>query len=353
MYVTSRCAGHGRNFWMPVNDGTFSIRSGKERTDVKVRNGIVAERTNRSGGERTTLKYGHSLKIESPRRKSILEEYYEPETLQAIKRGSLWKHETHVRLCGSTGTVECYSTAGGAYGREVFTYDNGVQGYVASRWRKQLKVRRPNGKLWIVITGKARLGRETFAERLNKEVKNLDIWYWMRQDNWDITMYDSDGSTVVTQGYVEGRHKQGKWVEQGKVTYYMSGVRVSRQLYEEDPAKWDAREVLRVPNAQLRCSLLNRMGYDKLLEKVQPRIIGQSDDGGQLLEIDSGLKEDNGFGLDSMMRLVKVLCPSTGQIYVLRVPPGIANYEQARQWTFGLQERGLEQGARFELVKET
>jgi hypothetical protein len=338
---------------MHVNDGRLSIHSGRERTNVKVSNGFVVERTSRSRGERTALKYGHSLKIESSRRKSILEEYYEPESLQAIKRGGLWKRETRMKLCGSTGTVECYSTSSGAYGREVFTYDNGVQGYVASRSRKQLKVRRPDGKLWIVITGKVRLGRDTFAERLNKGINNLDIWYWMRQGNWDITMYDSDGSTVVTQGHVEHRQKQGKWVEQGKVTYYMSGVKVSRQLYEEDPAKWDGREVLRVQNAQLRCSLLNRMGYDKLLEKVQPRIIGQGDDGGQLLEIDSGIKENNGFGLDSLMRLVKVICPSTGQTYVLRVPPGIASYEQARQWTFGLQEASLQKGAGFELVKET
>jgi hypothetical protein len=338
---------------MPVNDGTLSIRSGRERTTIKVRNGLVAERTTWSEGERTALKYGHSLKTERPRRKSILEEYYQPETLQAIKRGSLWKRQTRVQLCGSTGIVECFSTSSGAYGREVFTYDNGVEGYVASRWRKLLEVKRPNGKLWIVITGKVGLSRQTLAERLNTGLKDLDVWYWIRGNSWDITMYDSDGVTVVTQGCIKGRQKQGKWIEKGKVTYYMSGVKVSRQLYEEDPAKWDAREVLHVPNAQLRCSLLNRMGYDKLLEKVQPRIIGQGDDGGQLLEIDSGLKADNGSGVDNAMRLVKVICPSTSQIYVLRVPPEIADYEQARQWTFGLRQTSLQQGARFELVNET
>jgi len=29
---------------------------------------------------------------------------------------------------------------------------------------------------------------------------------------------------------------------------------------------------LKVPNAQLRCSLLTKMGYDKLIEKVKPRV---------------------------------------------------------------------------------
>jgi hypothetical protein len=256
-------------------------------------------------------------------------------------------------MCGSTGTVECFSTSSGAYGKEVFTYDNGVQGYVASRWRKQLKVKRPSGKLWVVIKGKIRLSSETLAERLDIGAKDFDIWYWIRGNSWDITVYGKNGVTIVTQGHIERRQKQGKWIEKGKVMYYMSGVKVNRQLYEEDPSKWDVREVLHVQNAQVRCSLLNRMGYDKLLDKVQHKIISQGDDGGQLLEIDSGLKANSSFGIDNVMRLVKVVCPSTSQVYVLRVPPRIANYEQARQWTFGLQETSLQKGAKFELVNET
>jgi hypothetical protein len=352
MYIVSRDAGWGRNFWKWVDNGTVNVHSGGEFLCATVRNGILTKIVNHNKDEYITLTYGEGLTKKGPGRISE-QVYYEPGTLQAIKRSSCWKRKKGVQLCGSKGTVECYSTSNGAYGREVFTYRNGKQGYVASRWRKQLKVRRPNGRLWMVIKGAIRLNFQTLAERLGKDLKNPEIWYCMRQNNWDVTMYDKDGQTVVTQGHVEGRQKQGKWLENGKVAYYISGVRVSRKLYKDDPENWNAAEVLRIPNAQLRCSLLNRMGYDRLLEKIQPRIISQGNDGGQLLEVSSGLKPDNRSGVDNMMHLVKVICPSTSQVYVLRVPPEIADYEQARQWTFGLQEESLQQGARFELVKET
>jgi hypothetical protein len=110
---------------------------------------------------------------------------------------------------------------------------------------------------------------------------------------------------------------------------------------------------LKIPNAQLRCSLLTKMGYDKLIEKVKPRVIETSADGGELLEIDTHTSENNFHGLDKIMRMVKVVCPSTGQRYVLRVPPAIQSFEQARQWTFGLRQESINEGVHLELVKET
>jgi hypothetical protein len=94
------------------------------------------------------------------------------------------------------------------------------------------------------------------------------------------------------------------------------------------------------------------MGYDKLLEKVKCKVIESCDDGGQLLEVDTQTAE-NLHGVDKIMRMVKVVCPSTGQTYVLRVPPAITSYDQARQWTFGLREASIREGASLELVKET
>ena len=94
-------------------------------------------------------------------------------------------------------------------------------------------------------------------------------------------------------------------------------------------------------------------GLRELLERVKHKVVDVSNDGGQLLEIEAGLAGDSIRGLDRMMRLVKVICPSTKQTYVLRVPPEIARFEQARQWTFGLREASIGEGASLELVKET
>ena len=351
MFVASRHAGCGRNFWIEVDDGTVDIHTSDEHLHVRVHNKIVVEQTSRTNEEYTTLRYGQECKTRKGS-KTVKEEYFQPRTLQAIRKGGLWRRETGIPFCGSKGTVECFSTSGGAYGKEFFKYDNGVLAYLATRWRKKLLVRRPNGKLWMIIQGKVSLNRTSLAERMDPKAIDLGLCYAMRGSDWGLTVYDTSGVKVVTQGCMKNRQKQGKWLERGKETYYMSGVQVSRQIYEDDPEKWDGYDVLKVPNAQLRCSLLNRMGYDKLLAKVNCKIIDQSADGGQLLEVDT--QTDQGLhGIDRLMRMVKVICPSTGQTYVLRVPPAIANYDQARQWTFGLRQQSIQEGAHLELVNET
>jgi hypothetical protein len=351
MYLVSRHAGWGRSFWINVDDGTVDTHTRGEHWHIKVQNGFIVEKTSREKDECTTLRYGQERKTKKGN-KTIEEEYFQPGTLQAIRKGGLWKRQTRIPLCGSKGTLECFSTSGGAYGKEIFKYDNGVQAYIATRWRKNLQVRRPNGKLWMVIQGKVALNRTSLAERLDPKAIDLGLCYGMRGSDWEFTVYDTSGVKMVTQGHMKNHQKQGKWLERGKETYYISGVQVSRQIYEGDPNKWDGYDVLRIPNAQLRCSLLNRMGYNRLLEKVNGKVIDTSADGGQLLEVDTQTA-DNLHGVDRLMRMVKVICPSTGQTYVLRVPPAIANYDQARQWTFGLREASIREGAHLDLVKET
>lgn len=352
MYIMSRDAGWGRNFWKYVDDGTVNVHAREGYLCATIRSGVLVRLTTRTKDECTTLTYGEGLTTKKAN-KTIKQVYYESGTLQAIRRGGLWKNETGVRLCGSAGAVECYATSSGAYGREIFKYSNGNLGYIASRWRKKLEVKRPTGKIWIVIEGQVHLDYSPIAGKLNPDAGDIPLWGLMRGSDWRMTVYDLDGKTVITQGQVENRQKQGRWLEDGKESYYISGVKVSRQLYEDDPDKWNASEVLKIPNAQLRCSLLNRMGYDKLLEKVKCKIIEESVDEGQLLEIDTSVAEGSTRGLDKIMRVIKVVCPSTRQVYVLRVPPDIASFEQARQWTFGLREASIREGVQLELVRET
>jgi len=352
MYLVSRYAGWGRGLWTCIDDGTITINDKKKTMHIKVVGGLVVEQTSRINDECTTLKYGHQRKTKKGD-KTIKEEYFQPGTLRAIRRGGLWKRETGVPLCGSEGTLECYSTSGGAYAKEVFKYANGNIAYLATRWRKQLEIRRPTGKPWIILKGQVALHWEPLAKRLGDDKEDLYLEHLMRGRDWEVMVYDPSGSKVITHGRVQNRQRQDKWLENGKETYYLSGVKVSRNLYEGDPNTWQPREVLSVPNAQLRCSLLNKMGYDRLLEKMKHRVIDRADDGGQLLEIDTAVSDYSPSGLDKTMRLLKVVCPSTQQVYVLRVPPRMESYDQARQWTFGLREASIREGSSLELVKET
>jgi hypothetical protein len=353
MYLMTRYAGWGRSFWLDADKGTVDVRTANRHLQVKVSNGIIVEQKelNQKRNERTTLTYGDGLKVEREGR-IVKEEFFEPGTLRAIRRGGIWRRQPGISLCKATGTVECYSTSGGAYGKEVFTYDNGVPAYTAAIWRKKLQVNRPNGNRWIVVKGKVHLGTIPIASKLDLSNTTLGVWSFICSQNWGLTVYDTDGTTIITQGQVKNRQKEGRWLENGRVRYYVSGVKVSRKLYEGDPDKWDGYDVLRIPNAQLRCSLLSRMGYDKLLEKVKGRVMDRCEDGGQLIAINTHATDDAD-GVDRVVKMVRVICPSTRQTYVLRVPPDVKSYEQARQWTFGLSEENLRTEAFLEMVKET
>lgn len=352
MFLMTRYAGWGRSFWIDADKGTVDIRTENRHLRVRVSGGIIVEQKelNQKKNECTTLTYGKGFKVESGG-KIVKEEFFEPGTLQAIKRGDLWKRQPEIPLCTGTGTVECYSTSSGAYGKEVFTYDNGILGYIAAIWRKKFQVNRPDGKRWLIVKGKVHLDTIPLAQKLDPNTTDLGVWSFMRGRNWSMTVYDTDGISIITTGQVQERQKQGKWLEKRRVRYYISGVKVSRKLYEGDPEKWDGYEILRIPNAQLRCSLLNSMGYDRLLKKVKGRVIDRAEDGGQLIAIDTHADDDSQ-EIDRIMKMVRVICPSTKQTYVLRVPPAMKTYEQARQWIFGVREQNIREGAFLKLVKE-
>jgi hypothetical protein len=352
MYVLSRYGGRGRGIWTNIDNGTIDVKDRRRRVKVKGKDGIAAEEKTWTGKKCTLLRYGQDLTVKEDKR-VVYQEFYNPSTLRGMVKGGLWKRQKNFPLCGTNGTIECFSTSSGAYGKEVFIYNNGVTAYAAARWRKKLVVCRPDGKLWMVLKGKVHVSRYPIAEQLEKKETDFDIWRFMDGQDWDLTVYAADGITIVTQGKFKHRQKEGKWLEDSKIHYYMAGVRVSRGLYEESPSQWNPHELLRIPNTQLRCSLLGRFGYDKLLEKVKYRIIDTACDGGQLIEIAAKTGKNSSFGLDDTMRLIKVICPSTQQTYVLRVPPDIEKFEQARQWTFGLEAQSLRDGAHLELVTET
>jgi hypothetical protein len=350
MYMVSRYGGYGRGVWTSIENGSVEIRQKGSRKKITVHSGIIESVTDWTKSKRTTLRYGQELTVKK-KGKVVYQELYDNNTLQGKRKGGLWKRQKGFPLCGTKGTLECYSTSSGACGKEVFTYDNHVVGYTAARWQKKLVIYRPSGKLWMIVKGKPHVSRNPIAEQLRNVDRDFNLWRFMDGDNWELMIYDKAGKTAVTQGQFKNRQKEGQWLENGKVCYYMAGVRVSRSLYEESPAKWNPHELLRVPNAQLRCSLLGRFGYDRLLEKVESRIIETVSDGGQLVEIDTGKTADR--NLDPMMRLIKVICPSTGQSYILRVPPEMEKFEQARQWTFGLRQDNIRNGELLEFIKET
>lgn len=113
------------------------------------------------------------------------------------------------------------------------------------------------------------------------------------------------------------------------------GVAISRQIAFE-PWTLDPAEVMEERNAEIRRVMIERYGYDRLLDRLQAQVLDRDADRGgerRLLRV-----EVPG---DEPLVCVSVVCPSTGHRFVLRVPPTMRSCRQAIAWTAGFNDPSL------------
>jgi leucine-rich repeat protein SHOC2 len=105
---------------------------------------------------------------------------------------------------------------------------------------------------------------------------------------------------------------------------------------------WQPEWLLDEDNAEIRRLLIQQMGYEKICEKLNGEVISQWREY-SLLKIDKiepiyneygePAYQDNGeIELGEAMLMLKMTCPSTGHIHILRVPPDMQNAEAAISW---------------------
>lgn len=97
------------------------------------------------------------------------------------------------------------------------------------------------------------------------------------------------------------------------------------------------KEVIELPNAEVRRAVIEIVGYDKLTKHAL--IKDESEVDGRLMVIKLPEDED--------LTLLHVKDPSTTREYFLRVPPKMKTAREARAWTFGFEAED------FEMDKET
>jgi hypothetical protein len=91
------------------------------------------------------------------------------------------------------------------------------------------------------------------------------------------------------------------------------------------PEQLSAIEILQEPNAEVRRIMLERVGCDHVLEKANARLIDSDHDAGgprKLVQV-------------SESRYLRCRCPSTGRVYLLRVPPTTGSCRAAAAWLAG------------------
>jgi hypothetical protein len=90
------------------------------------------------------------------------------------------------------------------------------------------------------------------------------------------------------------------------------------------------QEILRTDNVEIRRIAIERLGYETFLQQVGGVIRDRDTDAGGDRQLICIAFED-----DEPLMLLKVICPSTGHLHVLRVPPYMDTCHQSAAWIAG------------------
>jgi hypothetical protein len=117
-----------------------------------------------------------------------------------------------------------------------------------------------------------------------------------------------------------------------KITIKMFGVDLPRRYWTKF-SEWKAEWLLDEQNASIRKILIEQLGYEEICDKLG----AVSSDSWQeytLLKLDNmqiTYERQKEIGREPML-LLKMTCPSTGHIHILRVPPEMTSAEAAIIW---------------------
>jgi leucine-rich repeat protein SHOC2 len=116
-------------------------------------------------------------------------------------------------------------------------------------------------------------------------------------------------------------------------TIYFLGIALPRRYWTKF-SDWKPEWLLDEDNSEIRRVLIEQVGYEKICENLDTVTIDSWREY-ILIKID-GLKKysDTSVGIHSeeSMVLLKMICPSTNHIHILRVPPGMTSAEEAITW---------------------
>ncbi|MBH8567093.1 hypothetical protein I8748_33935 [Nostoc sp. CENA67] len=110
----------------------------------------------------------------------------------------------------------------------------------------------------------------------------------------------------------------------GYSLYSYHGVTLPEKYGKIHPQQWQATWLLSEKNAELRRVLIQGIGYARICQELQAV---ELDTWAEyiLLKIDADVDSEP-------IYLLKMTCPSTGLIYVLRVPPAVESARKAIRW---------------------
>jgi len=175
-----------------------------------------------------------------------------------------------------------------------------------------------------------------FAEvcGLREETKALDgLWELAKSAGWILphqnVCWVSERPTVLlrdAEGRLDADGRHAIEYPDGWGVYAIHGTRLPDYIGAVKRSEWKSEWLLSETNAELRRVLLREIGYSRALLDLGAKQI-HADGDMELCEIPAAIDVEP-------VRLLKVVCPSTGAFYTLRVPTTVTTCESARAWTF-------------------
>lgn len=106
--------------------------------------------------------------------------------------------------------------------------------------------------------------------------------------------------------------------------YFWRGIQIPQKYGAVLSQNWQSQWLLEESNAELRRILIQGIGYERIVQELEA------------VELDTWreyllLKIQADIDLEPI-HLLKMTCPSTNQIYVLRVPPNLTSAREAIRW---------------------
>jgi len=130
-----------------------------------------------------------------------------------------------------------------------------------------------------------------------------------------------------TQGHLHAEGEPAIQYTDGFCVYAYRGVRIPEQYGKVLPKDWKSEWLLSETNAELRRVLIQGIGYERICQELQAVEIDTWKEY-TLLEIELEVDVEPVY-------LLKMLCPSTGRIHALRVPPDMTSARTAICWVNG------------------
>lgn len=125
-------------------------------------------------------------------------------------------------------------------------------------------------------------------------------------------------------------HAEGEFAllfADGYSLYFNHGVVLPRKYGQLHPHQWQAEWILEEDNAELRRTLIQGIGYDRICQELEARALDSWQEY-TLLRLDKIIDD-----MDKQpIHLLKMTCPSTGYIHALRVPPQMRSAREAIRW---------------------